>query len=208
MAPADGAHAAIADGLTTYTASSREPCLRASPAAYATAWYEVGEPSNPTRMTFGPSRPSSKATDRSSVRPADAHRGTRPDRLGDRGDEPLEVHAVVHVKGLPELAPHGPRELVGDGALHRRRLGGRRVGEDDMAGVRDGVGFQPAVGAGRRQGDRNVAARAALVCSSSAAAVRRAHTAASVRSAADASIGAVNRPAHGPAPTSPTRITP
>ncbi len=43
----------------TNTAVTLAPCLRARPAAYAAARSEVVEPSTPTRISFGPSVPSS-----------------------------------------------------------------------------------------------------------------------------------------------------
>ena len=52
---------------STYTQTRRAPCRRASPAAYAPARREVTESSTPTRMTRGPSVPSSKAPPSASV---------------------------------------------------------------------------------------------------------------------------------------------
>jgi hypothetical protein len=60
-APAPAAAPYMADGRATYTQTSRAPCRRASPAAYAPARIDVTESSTPTRMTLGPSVPSSKA---------------------------------------------------------------------------------------------------------------------------------------------------
>src|SRR5207248_3048468 len=48
-------------GHPPQTQTSRAPCRRASPAAYAPARIEVTESSTPTRITLGPSVPSSKA---------------------------------------------------------------------------------------------------------------------------------------------------
>ena len=68
-APAPAAAPYMADGRSTKTQTSRAPCRRASPAAYAPARIDVTESSSPTRMTLGPSVPSSKAPPSASVTP-------------------------------------------------------------------------------------------------------------------------------------------
>jgi hypothetical protein len=55
--------------------------------------------------------------------------------LRNRRDQPLEVHPVIDVDGLPGLVPHRPRELVSDDALNLRGVVRRRIVEDDVACV-------------------------------------------------------------------------
>src|SRR6202034_1031108 len=58
-----------ADRGPTTTASSRQCCLRARPTAYAAARQDVREPSTPTRMSVGPSDPSSNSGSGEATRP-------------------------------------------------------------------------------------------------------------------------------------------
>src|SRR5580698_6741053 len=75
----------IAELCCAYTQTSRAPCRLASPAAYAAARREVTESSTPTRMTLGPSVPSSNSP-ASATSPSSHRVALRWAGAGPRGD--------------------------------------------------------------------------------------------------------------------------
>jgi hypothetical protein len=132
----------------------------------------------------------------------DGHDVTALDGFGDRREKVLEVDAVVHVEGLADLAPYGLRELLSDRAPDLARL----VVTASDAWTSGGTVKATASQAASRSSNESTAAASCSWASASAAPGRRVHTAVSDIPRAEVSIGAVNMPAHGPAPTSPTWI--
>ena len=134
--------------------------------------------------------------------------GRRPQKVPHLPGEAVGQHQLGRDTGVVGSVRDGPR--IGDGEpnrlLQQQVLAGpgRRHGEGCLDVGGDGERHRIA---GSQQVVKGVdRGSAVLVRQRLGGGARRAHTAANVRPEAEASIGAVNRPAHGPAPTSPTRI--